>query len=449
MKFYLSVFTLVIICTSAFAQQNTYEAKTSEIIQQIITKQTQQNAANKTTGLSKRLVGIAVYRDNFISDSIHYFYSNGRGSQLSAPNTYRNTYYNPGGLIAQNIFCDKTVYWYTDPHYVFRINGQTLYNYNSNNQTTNIFYGSSLIYNLTYNTNNKVSKVAFYNFSITPYSELYILYDAKGRRGYDYTIASNTGDTTARSYFAYDANDNLLVVETHNKNAANTWYVNYQLKNTYDNNNRIIKSTTKYSTGGVLSNAYQDTFSYNGAARYPSYHRQDFWASFSWMPESLEVAHLNTQNLPDSICVFDSTYTSTTADTISMTVYEYDSSELFIQKDYRFEYQNGVFNPLPFIVNKRYYYEEHFPVSIATTQANDIDIKIYPNPANNLLHIDADPLEDVSLNIYDYTGRILISSFYNKLPDEVDIHELAAGNYILSISNTKNEILCTNKFIKE
>ncbi|MFN7014986.1 MAG: T9SS type A sorting domain-containing protein, partial [Bacteroidia bacterium] len=77
-------------------------------------------------------------------------------------------------------------------------------------------------------------------------------------------------------------------------------------------------------------------------------------------------------------------------------------------------------------------------LSIAQINKSEHLINIYPNPAKNILHIQHNFQEDTNLNIYDYMGKIVLST--NK--KTIEISDLKAGIYFVQI---ENQIL---KFIK-
>lgn len=71
-------------------------------------------------------------------------------------------------------------------------------------------------------------------------------------------------------------------------------------------------------------------------------------------------------------------------------------------------------------------------------------IKIYPNPANNILHIQTPVSVNIRVNSID--GRRLQQK-NNAL--EVDVSKLAQGIYLLQITDKDNRLIRTEKFIKD
>jgi hypothetical protein len=85
---------------------------------------------------------------------------------------------------------------------------------------------------------------------------------------------------------------------------------------------------------------------------------------------------------------------------------------------------------------------EAIPSNLATDEVRNKNIKIYPNPVKNILHIDTNS-KIVKGEIFSISGQIM-KTFSDK---EINVSKLPKGIYILKL-NLKNEII-TQKFIKE
>ncbi len=77
------------------------------------------------------------------------------------------------------------------------------------------------------------------------------------------------------------------------------------------------------------------------------------------------------------------------------------------------------------------------------TVTDPADIKIYPNPASTMLHVDA-PMT-VSVSIISIDGKTLIEQTDAK---DVDIHSLADGMYLIQVYDENKILLKTTKFAK-
>lgn len=83
----------------------------------------------------------------------------------------------------------------------------------------------------------------------------------------------------------------------------------------------------------------------------------------------------------------------------------------------------------------------------AVTNVNDVvssvDIKLYPNPASDLINIDA-PFK-VNVAVLGADGKTVISA---NAVNEISVRNLAAGMYMIMIYNENNTLLKADKFIK-
>ncbi len=82
------------------------------------------------------------------------------------------------------------------------------------------------------------------------------------------------------------------------------------------------------------------------------------------------------------------------------------------------------------------------PENIVNTDNN---FKIYPNPVQNILFVNVDKNQNLTLKITDNLGRVLVEK--QATGGYIDVSNLPAGVYNLTISN--NEIYQTLKFIKQ
>lgn len=80
---------------------------------------------------------------------------------------------------------------------------------------------------------------------------------------------------------------------------------------------------------------------------------------------------------------------------------------------------------------------------VAVQSAEASVIKVYPNPATDVLHILS--VDDVSAIITDIDGRLLSE---HKNVKDISLLNLNSGLYILTISNSKGDIISTTKFVK-
>jgi hypothetical protein len=87
--------------------------------------------------------------------------------------------------------------------------------------------------------------------------------------------------------------------------------------------------------------------------------------------------------------------------------------------------------------------------TLGINSVNNGVFSVYPNPAKNIVNIKLQDNANVTLKsalIYDLTGKVVLST--STLDQPINVEKLAAGTYILSISDVENRSY-TQKFIKE
>ena len=82
---------------------------------------------------------------------------------------------------------------------------------------------------------------------------------------------------------------------------------------------------------------------------------------------------------------------------------------------------------------------------------NTIVFKIYPNPAQTVLHItpptNFEEVNDSKAQIYDITGRLLKTILLQDTTT-ISVNDLKSGTYILTLTRTDNTVLSHQKFVK-
>jgi len=73
------------------------------------------------------------------------------------------------------------------------------------------------------------------------------------------------------------------------------------------------------------------------------------------------------------------------------------------------------------------------------------ELKLYPNPANDLLNIESELIIN-SIQVFDFFGRKVAELKYNNI-NQIDVSKLQAGNYILELNTDKG--IFSSKFVKQ
>jgi len=76
-------------------------------------------------------------------------------------------------------------------------------------------------------------------------------------------------------------------------------------------------------------------------------------------------------------------------------------------------------------------------------------VKIYPNPANEFLNIDWNTASSADIRISDMTGRVVETfNTENSVTNSFNIHNLATGSYLITLTDKSTNATQTVKFIK-
>lgn len=82
-------------------------------------------------------------------------------------------------------------------------------------------------------------------------------------------------------------------------------------------------------------------------------------------------------------------------------------------------------------------------VGIKNFKLNDVTVKVYPNPANNIMNIDIneiDHTQPLQLTIYDVLGKTVYSSSLSQMLNTVNTSHWSKGVYTISLSQYQNSI---------
>ncbi len=82
-------------------------------------------------------------------------------------------------------------------------------------------------------------------------------------------------------------------------------------------------------------------------------------------------------------------------------------------------------------------------VGIKNFKLNDVTVKVYPNPANDIMNIDIneiDHTQPLQLTIYDVLGKTVYSSSLSQMLNTVNTSHWSKGVYTISLSQNQNSI---------
>ena len=76
--------------------------------------------------------------------------------------------------------------------------------------------------------------------------------------------------------------------------------------------------------------------------------------------------------------------------------------------------------------------------NLSTTETQKSATQVYPNPAKDFIAIKNEKTEDLSYQIFDISGKLILSG-KSKSNEKIDIQTLEKGNYFLQIQNESGE----------
>jgi hypothetical protein len=92
-------------------------------------------------------------------------------------------------------------------------------------------------------------------------------------------------------------------------------------------------------------------------------------------------------------------------------------------------------------------------LSVTEPKAEILQVKLYPNPAGDMVFVDVmqSKLEHLFISINDYQGKVVYAEKYAGIANKIGINtaSFAAGTYLLSIKDSSNTAIGTYKLIKQ
>jgi hypothetical protein len=85
------------------------------------------------------------------------------------------------------------------------------------------------------------------------------------------------------------------------------------------------------------------------------------------------------------------------------------------------------------------------PVGLKNIEQQNFDVKVYPNPAKNILYIEGKQDEHLSVELLDMTGRLILSQ---KNENTIQLPMLQSGIYLLRVTD-ENQNNTVKKIIIE
>jgi hypothetical protein len=409
--------------------------------------------------IASRLIGSAHWTSNGAtfspSDSATYSYSNARGGSMDLDPTHVDAVSNN-----MNMMSFDSSFTYTGDS--LDKSTYTVQTFDANNNvtkmTTNVWdtatstwvHSTSHLY--TYNSSNMVTSdiLQVWNDSVwVPSSQHAYSYNAAGMLFIDqystWYVDSTFHPASQKTYY-YDGSMNQTFETDQAWVSGSPVYTN-QWARTYSSTNQLLTTTHNTWSGTSWDPASRYTHVYDTVGN-PLTLMFEPYNSTSHIFEhgTLNVySNYTSAHLPQTVIHKTWNTGTSTWDNNSQYTYLYNTFNQVtnvIGESWNivgmYEFANG--DPM-----YHYYYQTYSPLSVKTVSSND-NVKIYPVPANNMMHVDLNwaTAQSATISLIDVTGNVVrqwntpTSTQYSSA---VSVNGLATGMYIVKIAGEKDQVV--------
>jgi Secretion system C-terminal sorting domain len=453
-----------------------------QMINRMLLQQRNKAAMKTTAGIPSERVIAQSTRDNTLAtlnDSLNLKYGVNKGSTYDY-NTMIYPYNYPyatsplfnyaGTFIKPQVLFDTLRRWTVNPNtLVYGYYEMDLATYDAGFNTTaytELFADSSFytnkIYVNTFTTANKINNAYTYNWHTgiaDSAFKQFFTYSGTNKVTKDSTYEMHLGvwRLASKSIYTYDVSDNLTQID----NFANETDTSFllplveQIKyvNTYDVSNRLLTVLASYNYGGILTQYIKDTFAYTGAYAFHTAWREHQWDPINsyWAPMFNMTKILNGLGLPDTVYIqsFDSLLNSWVPQTMEKMHYNV-SNDPDTLKDY--EYNWTSFPATPNFTTVYYYQPYLITTGTQNVPAVANNIKVYPNPATNIITIaelNVPQGSGIIVELLNVSGQVVSRQGMPWRGEaQVSVKELQPGMYFMSIQDAEGNMLHRQAIIK-
>lgn len=278
------------------------------------------------------------------------------------------------------------------------------------------FFSSIRKTEFSYNANNKVNLMTISEKDTTTQTWIVTEIDSIFYTGtnltqaiiMDYTVSPAT--PSIKIDIQYNAN-NLITTMTNAEWNGTSWDLTDQTTYTYNASNQITAIKTATWDGTAWIDDTKNDYTY-GTATYPTQWMSSTWDGTQWTPDSKNIYTYNASN--QMLTALYTSYNGATFDTTSKYVY---------------------------------YYESFTPNATSALTSASSNIRLYPNPVQDLLHIELPATAKVSaISVFDIQGKNILQQTGMGSNLNISTANLLPGMYMVSIEN--ENATYTAKFIK-
>ena len=472
----------LLTANALFAQKAGRTAKHRQILFQLLQQHTARHGEMKTTtGVSTDRVIAQSTRDSMgvLDDSVSLNYAPNMTSvydfnTLAYPYNYpysASPMFNFAGVFTTpQVPFDTFVHWTQDPFtLVFGLYEAAVAGYDASRNMVSykdIFTDSVTNTNMSYvnrfNASDKIDSGYWFRLSsgvADSTFQQFFTYNTAGLLAKDSVYEFHLGvwHLVAKSLYTYDIANDLTQIDYFANDTDTSFTQPLQEKeqyiNTYDASNRLLTVLTNLYDGTALNGYVKDTFDYTGTHAYHTSWKEyqydpinTYWAPMfymsktingagfpdtvnidgfdsimnAWVPQTMDIMHYNSYNLPDTLHEYDYNFTS------------FPSTPSY---------------------NTVYYYETYLNTLGAGSVAQvSTAISIYPNPATNTITIAQQGMQQsmAGISIINVSGQVVMSqSVRGQAEVLLSIKDLLPGMYWIFVRDNAGNILHRQSIVKQ
>jgi hypothetical protein len=438
----------ITVTVNGYAQQFSIDSSSQRIqyetlVQSILDKQALPSGA-KTTAMPKRLITATKYEvdnngvpDNFIDSNILYYSSVTNGSKFdynkaeynylhpAQQEAFNPAHYNPSDVMFDSMQVYRALgalplylrYTYTN---VFDPQNRVM---EFKNRYTVNFPGTAERRTFQFDSKNRATQLYYYKLDASKNWEektkRVFIYDSQDRVTGDTVFAKQSSGYTPQTVYVWSYDGVNSIEKIVRKTWLGYWWDDSQYDFTYYPNNFLKTSKwTNFNQPGM----FRDSFGYQPGVPFYTYDASGV--------SSVEIKHLNSSNLPDTIFKdFD----------FKVLTYDLDNNPI------RADYYTGT----TLKSYKNYYYESNFDTHVSLQEENKIGV--FPNPVKDRLTVSLkNPVMEAEIDILNSMGQEVSQYYYRDLDTrQIDISNLASGLYCLVLTDKKTGAKVVSQFLKE
>ena len=476
---------LLSVCSAHLLQAQTKggSVKHRQIIAQLLQQHGDgRNAMRTTAGTSTDRVIAQSTHDSTgaITDSVGLYYATNMWSTfdfntMAYPYGYSYSsspmFNYAGDFTKPQVLYDTCLHYTQDPFtLVYGLYESTAATYNaSKNLVTfrDIFTDSVTNANMSYinrfNSANNIDSGYWFKLAAgaadSAFKQFFV-YNTSGKLSGDSVYEYHLGvwHMVAKSKYTYDASENLVQIDYFANDTDTSFtqplFEKEQYINTYDTSNRLLTVLNNTYNNTTLAGNVKDTFAYTGAHTYHTSWREYQYDPINgyWAPMFNMSKTINAAGFPDTVNIdgFDSIMNAWVPQTLD--VYHYNSFNLpDTMREYDYNFTSFPSSPS---YTTLYYYQTYInTVATQNVPAVPERVSIYPNPATNTITIVQPDLPKntmISVSLINVSGQMVCRE---KIPGQNEIQlsvsDLVPGVYWVVIQDDGGNVLHRQIIVKQ